>query len=325
MHKMRIKLPDRLALLGIALLVWPAFSFAADKVSVRLNWVPGTEHAYFYLGKEKGWYTEAGIDLDIIAGQGSTVSVKTVGSGETTFALADVASVARGWEADVPIVVAAVILKESPASIYSLSSKGIKTIADVCGKKVGINIKSTTTEQYRAMVRSAALKDCKIEEVPISGGGGKDVLSGAVDAAVTYSYEDPLQIKTRGKAVNEIIASQFFKLYSMSLITNRETASKQPDLVKRFLKVTLRSIRYALKHPEEAKQAFLKQAPEADLAYENAKFDVFMKLMTSDDPAGGLVGASDPAGWRATLKTLYDLGIVKTVLSPDGRIVTASN
>ena len=37
---------------------------AAEKVSVRLNWVPGTEHSYLYLGREKGWYAAAGIDLD---------------------------------------------------------------------------------------------------------------------------------------------------------------------------------------------------------------------------------------------------------------------
>jgi NitT/TauT family transport system substrate-binding protein len=322
MRKFEMRFAPWLAI-GLAWLVWPAFAIAADEVSFRLNWVPGTEHAYLYLGREKGWYAEAGINLEIIAGQGSTVAVKTVGSGETTFALADVASVARGWEADVPIVVAAVILKESPASIYSLSSKGIATIADACGKRIGINIKSTTTEQYRAMIRSAGLKDCKVEEVPISGGGGRDVLSGAVDAAVTYSYEDPLQIKTRGNTINEIIASQFFKLYSMSIITNKETATKHPGLVDRFLQVTLKSIRYSMEHPEEAKQAFLKRSPEADLAYENAKFDVFMKLMIADDPSGSLIGKSDPAGWRITLKTLYDLGIVKNVISPDGRFVTA--
>ena len=145
---------------------------AAEKVSIRLNWVPGTEHSYLYLGREKGWYAAAGIDLDILAGQGSTVAVKTV-AGETPFAIADVASVARGWEAGVPLVVAAVLLKESPASIYSLRSKGIAKISDVCGKRIGVNIKSTTTEQYRAMIRLANLKECNVTEVPTSAAGAR--------------------------------------------------------------------------------------------------------------------------------------------------------
>jgi NitT/TauT family transport system substrate-binding protein len=295
--------------------------FAAEKVSVRLNWVPGTEHAYFYLGKEKGWYADAGIDLDILAGQGSTVAVKTVGAGETTFALADVASVARGWEAGVPLVVAAVLLKESPASIYSLKSQGIAKIGDVCGKRIGINIKSTTTEQYRAMVRLSNLKDCNITEVPISGGGGKEVMSNAVDAAVTFSYEDPTQLQAKGLDVNQIIASQFFKLYSLSIITNQDTATKKRPLVNAFVAATIKSIRYALEHPEEAKQAFLKTAPESDLAYENLKFDVFSKLLIADDPSGHSIGKSDEAGWRNSLKIIHDLALVKSEIDPTGKFI----
>jgi NitT/TauT family transport system substrate-binding protein len=297
---------------------------AAEKVSIRLNWVPGTEHGYLYLGREKGWYAAAGIDLDIVAGQGSTVAVKTVGAGETAFAIADVASVARGWEAGVPLVVAAVLLKESPASIYSLKPKGIEKIGDVCGKRIGVNIKSTTTEQYRAMVRLANLKDCNITEVPTSGGGGKEVMSNAVDAAVTYSYEDPTQLQAKGLEMNQIIASQFFKLYSISIITNQETATRKRPMVDAFVDVTIRSIRYALEHPDEAKQAFLKTAPEADLAYENLKSDVFAKLLVADDSTGRSIGRSDEAGWRNSLKILHDLAIVKTEIDPTGKFIQSS-
>jgi NitT/TauT family transport system substrate-binding protein len=297
---------------------------AAEKVTIRLNWVPGTEHSYLYLGRDKGWYAAAGIDLDIVAGQGSTVAVKTVGAGETSFAIADVASVARGWEAGVPLVVAAVLLKESPASIYSLKSKGIEKISDVCGKQIGVNIKSTTTEQYRAMVRLANLKDCNITEVPTSGGGGKEVMSNAVDAAVTYSYEDPTQLQAKGLEMNQIIASQFFKLYSISIITNQEMVTKKRSVVDAFVDVTIRSIRYALEHPEEAKQAFLKTAPEVDLAYENLKFDVFAKLLVADDATGRSIGRSDEAGWRNSLKILHDLAIIKTEIDPTGKFIQAS-
>jgi NitT/TauT family transport system substrate-binding protein len=297
---------------------------AAEKVSVRLNWVPGTEHAYLYLGREKGWYAAAGIDLDIVAGQGSTVAIKTVAAGETPFAIADVASVARGWEAGVPIVVVAVLLKESPTSIYSLKSQGIAKIGDVCGKRIGVNIKSTTTEQYRAMIRLANLKDCNITEVPISGGGAKEIMLNAVDAAATFSYEDPAQLQSKGLEINQIAASQFFKLYSLSVITNQEMVTKKRPLVDAFVDVTTRSIRYALEHPEEAKQAFLKTAPEADLAYENLKSDVFAKLLVADDPTGGSIGKSDEAGWKNSLKVLHDLAIVKTEIDPTGKFVPQS-
>jgi NitT/TauT family transport system substrate-binding protein len=298
-------------------------AMAEEKVSVRLNWIPGTEHSYFYLGKERGWYAEAGIDLEILAGQGSTVSVKTVGAGENTFAIADVASVARAWEAGVPLVAAAVLLKESPTVVYSLKSKNISQMADLCGKKVGLNIKSTTTEQYRAMLRLANLKDCDITEVPVSGGGAKEVMSGSVDAAVIFSYEEPAQLQSKGQALNLISASQFFKLYSLSIITNEETAAKKKDLVASFVKVTEKSIKYALLHPDEAKQAFLKTAPEADLAYENLKFDLFSKLLVADDPSGNSIGRGTKEGWLKSVKLLRELGIVKSDIDPAGKFFEA--
>ncbi len=296
-------------------------AFAAEKVSIRLNWVPGTEHSFLYLGREKGWFAEAGIDLEIIAGQGSTVSVKTVGAGETPFAIADVATVARAWDAGIPLVAAAVLLKESPTVVYSLKAKNITKMADLCGKKVGVNIKSTTTEQYRAMLRIANLKDCEITEVPIAGGGGKEVMSGAVDAAVIFSYEEPAQLQSKGQELNEIAASQFFKLYSLSIITNVDTATNKRSLVDSFVKVAIRSIKYALQNPEEAKQAFLKSAPEADLAYENLKFDLFSKLLVAADPKGDAIGNGTQEGWTGSLKVLRDLGIVKTEIDPTGKFI----
>jgi len=294
---------------------------ATEKVSVRLNWVPGTEHSFLYLGKEKGWYADAGIDLDIAAGQGSTVSVKTVGAGETPFAIADVATVARGWEAGVPLVAAAVLLKESPTVVYSLKAKNITRMSDLCGKKLGLNIKSTTTEQYRAMLRMANLKNCEITEVPVSGGGAKEVMSGAVDAAVIFSYEEPAQLQSKGEQLNLISAAQFFKLYSLSIITNVDTATKKREMVDAFIKVTEKSITYALQHPEEAKQAFLKTAPEADRTYENLKFDLFSKLLVADDPSGKSVGKATKEGWAQSLKLLHELGIVKSDVDPAGKFI----
>jgi NitT/TauT family transport system substrate-binding protein len=310
---------------GVLPIVLAAFAcgqaLAAEKISVRLNWVPGTEHSFLYLAKEKGWFADVGIDLEIIAGQGSTVAVKTVGAGETPFAIADVATVARGWEAGVPLVAAAVLLKESPTVVYSLKAKDITKMSDLCGKKVGINIKSTTSEQYRAMVRLANLKNCEITEVPISGGGSKEVLSGAVDAAVIFSYEDPAQLLAKGQELNTIPASQFFKLYSLSIITNVETATKKRAMVDSFIKVAVKGIKYALANPEEAKQSFLKLAPEADVAYEKLKFDMFSKLLGGDESGGDAIGKSTEEGWSNSLKVLRDLAIIKTEIDPAGKFI----
>ena len=38
---------------------------AAEKVNFILNWVAGGDHAPVYWAKSQGWYSDAGIDLNI--------------------------------------------------------------------------------------------------------------------------------------------------------------------------------------------------------------------------------------------------------------------
>jgi NitT/TauT family transport system substrate-binding protein len=290
---------------------------ALAHISVRLNFLPGVEHSFLYLGKQKGWYAEQGIDLEVVPGQGSTVAVKTVGSGEDQFAIADTGSVARGWEAGVPLVYVAILLKHTPAAIFSLPSQNIATMRDLCGKKVGINLKSTTAEQYHAMVRLAKL-DCSIEEIPISSGGSKEVLTNAVDAAVNFSYTDALRVKLKG-GVNIVPATQFFDFFSLGIITNQKFLAENQDLVRRFLSVTFRSLDYTFAHKDEAMEAFLKIVPEADQAYESAKFDMFRELV-QDGEAGHRVARQSRAEWESTMRNLQSVGLTKSLLSVDGKV-----
>ena len=59
-------------------LATPAVAQTRDKVILMLNWYTYSEHAPFYLGKEKGFYEAEGIDLEIQEGRGSAVTVQAV-------------------------------------------------------------------------------------------------------------------------------------------------------------------------------------------------------------------------------------------------------
>jgi NitT/TauT family transport system substrate-binding protein len=291
----------------------------AERVVIRLNFLPGAEHAFLYLGQQKGWYSDENIDLEVIPGQGSTVAVKTVGSGEDQFAIADTASVARGWEAGVPLVYVAMLLKNTPAAIFSLPAKNIRTMEDLCGKRVGVNLKSTTAEQYHAMVRAAKLS-CTIEEVPLNSGGSKEVLTNLVDAAVNFSYTDALRVKLKADGANIISARQYFDFFSLGIITNQKFLAAKPALARRFLEVTMRSLAYAFDHKDETMAAFLKVIPEADKDYESAKFDLFRDLL-GNVTDGKAIGMQSRSEWEASLKTLNEIGITKSIISPEDKFV----
>src|ERR1039458_2680620 len=83
----------RIALFAVAAtaLVAPP-AFAEQTLDFILNWVPGGDHAPYYYAKKKGWYKEAGIDLNLEPGKGSAVAVQKVGAGADPIGLADMAN-----------------------------------------------------------------------------------------------------------------------------------------------------------------------------------------------------------------------------------------
>ena len=101
---------------SVALMAAPAQS--ADKINFILNWVAGGDHAPVYWAKAQGWYMDAGIDLNIEQGKGSTLSSQRVGIGKNQLGIADLgtALVNKGKGAD--LVAVFNIYANSPYGFY---------------------------------------------------------------------------------------------------------------------------------------------------------------------------------------------------------------
>ena len=78
----------RIMIATIALAGISGPAFAIDKVTLRLDWVYGSEHAPIFLARDKGFFAKDGIDVTLLPGQGSTVTVKLVGNGTADFGYA---------------------------------------------------------------------------------------------------------------------------------------------------------------------------------------------------------------------------------------------
>lgn len=293
---------------------------AADAVKLRLDWIPGAEHAFMYLGREKGFFSEANLDLEILGGRGSTVSVRLVGNGDNEFAFADATTVVRAWEAGVPLIVLHVLYADTPTVLYTKDGSGITRAQDVCGKRLGVNIASTTYMQARAMLRASSGPDCTVTEVPVPGGGLSELMSGTVDVAHTYTYLDPVLGRLRGVKINEMPAREYLSLYSQTLITNK-TIAGTGDVAARFTKAALKSLDYALKNPDEALAALARASPEVNADFERAKLAVVSTFLTVPDGGGRRIGRQSAEGWQRTVDTLLQLGAIKTKLDPAGRFV----
>ncbi|MBZ5723277.1 MAG: ABC transporter substrate-binding protein [Acidobacteriia bacterium] len=109
---MTFKMPARRPVLAVLAAAVAAFALVAPAapgvaqnlapVSLRMDWLPISYHAPFYLARAKGYYKANGIDLKIENGKGSGATIQLVANGVDTFGLADAAVVAKSVSQDIP-------------------------------------------------------------------------------------------------------------------------------------------------------------------------------------------------------------------------------
>ena len=97
------------ALAGTALLAGTIAAQAADKVTLRTNWLFYGSHSIFLLGIDKGFYAKEGIDLTVKQGNGSGNAVRLVANGDSDFAYASAVTMLNLAARGAPVIAVATI------------------------------------------------------------------------------------------------------------------------------------------------------------------------------------------------------------------------
>jgi NitT/TauT family transport system substrate-binding protein len=299
-----------------ALAVLAASSIVAhadDAVSLRLNWYFGGLHVPFYFGVEKGFYKAQGIDLTINEGRGSANTVQVVAAGSDTFGLADsssvIATAAKG--ADVKSVMS--LLNSTGFSVVSLASAGIKTPKDLEGRKLAVSAGDPLGQLFRALAASNNLDMSKITFVQVDPAAKVvAVLEKRVDALLGGADDQFFLIKYKGETPAALrYADHGANIVGMTILTRASIINDKGDLVRRFVRATVRSWEEARKNPEAAVDATMKVKPDLNRASQLDQLRVDIELMDSPN-SKGRVGWGDQRDWDQTLALLKQYRDVQT-------------
>jgi NitT/TauT family transport system substrate-binding protein len=301
----------RLLSVALALAIFSGPAWALDKVTLRLDWVFGSEHAPIFLARDKGFFRDEGIDVDVLGGEGSTVTVKLVGNGNADFGYAAADQGMMAYAKGLPVVATAVILQKNPVAVIFSQASGIKTLQDLYGKTLGVPTLSVAEKQWRYVEKLNHIYDSKIHQVSLGTGIATMIEAEKVDAAVAFFFNDGLKVVSDGTPMGWILLSDVgLPIYSTSLIVSEDTINKNPDLVRRFTRAFVKGWTYSLSHQDEALQTFLKDNPTVDPKYSALKFPEVLKLTQSPDTEKNGIGYSTHDKWDAMQKALLEMGIM---------------
>ena len=303
--------PARLLALALVALLLGTAAHAQDKVSLRLNWYLGGLHVPFYYGKEMGFYKQEGIDLTINEGRGSANTVQVVAAGSDTFGLADSSSLITTATKGADIKSVMSLLNSTGFSVVSLASTGIKTPKDLEGKSLAVSPGDPLGQLFRALAAHNKLDMNTIKFVQVDPAAKVvSVLEKRVDALLGGADDQFFLIKYKGVEPAALrFADHGANIVGMTIMTTGNTIKTKPDLVRRFVRATVRSWEAAKKNPNAAVDAALKA--KADLNRQSTYDQMLVDFELLDSPnSKGKIGLGAKADWdqtRALLKQYREL------------------
>jgi len=256
-------------------------AFAVEKVSVRLKWLPQAQFAGFYVGKAKGFYEQAGLDLTINPG-GPNLNVETlVASGNDTFGLAGgTETVLFAREKGLPLVCIGVTVQKTPFTYVTYKDSGITKVKDFAGKKVATWFTGTQYTLY-SMLAAAGLKQSDLTIVPQSGSMSPFIEKQFDVAAATYYNElNTLKEQGLGDKLTLIKPDDYGVIVQQdTVLVSEKYRNEKPEQVQAFMNATIKGWKYALQNKKEAIDIIMAAAPSLNRAHQEAMLDEFEKLV----------------------------------------------
>lgn len=303
-----------------ALIALASTASAQDEVRLRLNWMYYGSHAGFALGKDKGHYKDAGINIDIRSGNGSSSAHRLVANGDSDFAYGSCGALVNLASQGAPLISVAVIDAMGTEAVIVRPDAGVKEIKDLKGKKLLTTANAGVNTFFPIVLANAGLsdKDINLTNVP-DGALVSSYLQGAGDAVgILGGLDDkPAEIKANGGDTPVTFPYSDFGVNQVGycISTHTDTLKNNPDLVKRFVEATIKSYKEAEKNPDAAVNSMADivggtMAEDEGKAQARAVLDVTLSVLYSSanrEKKLGLNVASDWADMIDLMKKYNDL------------------
>ncbi|MCC7347414.1 MAG: ABC transporter substrate-binding protein [Variibacter sp.] len=300
LRKMSVRVAAMLAL-ALAGALMPDAALALDKVVLRINFTPWGMHAPLFGGRAQGFYKAEGIDLEIRSASEGQQNEIFVGTGREQFGLSNADSFVKARANGVPVVAIMADQPDTPNAIITLKKSGIEKPAQLKGKKMAW-FQKNAVGLLDPVLESGGLKPGDITLVPVARGAEVQMLAaGQVDALFGYAYGQGMTLAARGFPVNIMALSDYgVKLYGTLFYTSDALVKSNPELVKRFVRATLKSIDWTREHMEQAVAEVIKVSPDRDLKLETKKLEIIYGIYKSPDYAARF-GAMNDAKWQSSV------------------------
>lgn len=304
----------------------PETTAGATPITVQLDWVHGGDFAGFYAAEEMGYYEAASVAVSYLQGDASIDPTTAVTAGEAQFGTSNAYNLLHARAKGQSVRAIACILQRSPLVFAARQDSGIQSPRDFAGKTIRVPTHVVPT-LYSLLARN------NVEVAQVTTVQTRDTsrfASGEIDIWAGYLTGAVRRIREAGHKLTLVYPDDFgIHAYHECIFATDELIQKQPELVARFLRATLKGWSYTANNVEEAATMVAARTEDGDvkdaLSYVRASRPLFNLGAT---PIGWMspeiwegiaddVGATDAMGNPIDSDSIYTLDFLKELSASD--------
>jgi NitT/TauT family transport system substrate-binding protein len=283
-------------------------------ITLQLDWKPNSQFAGILWAHHLGWYSRAGIDLDIRPWESHINPVDELNNpGRMVVSTEDhllIQACAKGF----PAQAVASMFQNSTIGWVALQDSGIHNMLDLKGKRIGIH-----SDGWAAVKVALAYFDMSPEDVDIVEIGfdyGDILRSGECQAVQCLVMVEPLELEEKGFVLNVMPAYRWgYKAYSQVMAVPCQFIESDRELLEKFLRITFDGWRDALKNTAQICQVITSEyLPETNPRLENAMLNAMREFIVGDVGMERL-GWMNSQRWEESIQSAVTSGLVEHAIN----------
>nr|NQU94169.1 ABC transporter substrate-binding protein [Bacteroidota bacterium] len=281
-------------------------------VNLQLKWKHQFQFAGYYAAIEKGFYEEAGIQVNLIEAVEGQNPSDAVFAGKAEFGVCT-SDILLMPSQEKDAVVLATVFQHSPQILLASRQSGISHVHDLIGKTIAMEPNAADIIAFMND-EGVSLDRCIIDQHAFNANG---LISGEIDAISAYSTDEPFVLNEASfeyAIISPLMGGIDF--YGDVLFSTEEFIRANPELVNRFLEASLKGWQYAMDHPEEIIELIYNRYSKRH-SIEHLRFEAErMKNLVMADVVE--IGYTNPGRWESISNTYKNLNMLDASFTTDG-------